>query len=100
VQNIVADSRRAVEEMLRALEDHVGQREEMVQSSCFTGPEETGMVLTKRVTNGMDYGLIDHKDTKTKCRRLNKLTCKVTLRQVFICLRKPPPHLGYVWGGD
>jgi len=48
VQKLVTDSRRAVEEMLRALEDHVGQREEMVQPSCFTGPEETGMVLTKK----------------------------------------------------
>jgi hypothetical protein len=27
---------------------------------------------------------INYKDTKTKCRHLKKLTCKGTLRQVFI----------------
>ena len=30
------------------------------------------------------YGLINYKDTKAKCRHLKKLTCKMTLRQVFI----------------
>jgi hypothetical protein len=30
-------------------------------------------------------------DTKAKCRHLNKITCKGTLRQVFICLIPPPP---------
>ncbi len=32
-----------------------------------------------------------------KCRHLKKLTCKGTLRQVFICLR-PPPLLGFCLG--
>ena len=31
-----------------------------------------------------DHGLINYKDTKTKCRHLKKLTCKGTLWQVFI----------------
>jgi hypothetical protein len=31
-----------------------------------------------------NHGLINYKDTKTKCRHLKKLTCKGTLRQVFI----------------
>ncbi len=38
-------------------------------------------------------------DTKAKCCHLKKLTCKGTLRLVFICLRRPPPLLGFVWGG-
>jgi hypothetical protein len=37
------------------------------------------------------HGLINYTDTKAKCRHLNKLICKGTLRQVFICLR--PLHL-------
>ncbi len=32
----------------------------------------------------IEHGLINYKDTKTKCRRLKKLTCKGTSRQVFI----------------
>ncbi len=36
-------------------------------------------------------------DTKAKCRHLKKLTCKGTLRQVFVCL-KPPPLLGCCLG--
>jgi hypothetical protein len=35
---------------------------------------------------------VDCIDTKAKCRHLKKLTCKGTLRQVFICLITPPPH--------
>jgi hypothetical protein len=35
--------------------------------------------------------LIEYIDTKAKCRHLKRLTCKGTLRQVFICLRPPPP---------
>ncbi len=30
------------------------------------------------------HGLINNIDTKAKCRHLKKLTCKGTLRQVFI----------------
>ncbi len=30
-------------------------------------------------------------DTKVKCRHLKKFTCKGTFRQVFICLKPPPP---------
>jgi hypothetical protein len=30
------------------------------------------------------HGLINYLDTKDKCRHLKKLTCKRTLRQVFI----------------
>jgi hypothetical protein len=33
----------------------------------------------------------------SKCRYLKKLTCKGTLRQMFICLR-PPPLLGFCLG--
>jgi hypothetical protein len=36
------------------------------------------------------HGLINYKDRKAKFRHLKKLTCKGTLRQVFICLRPPP----------
>ncbi len=39
--------------------------------------------------------LINHIDTKSKCRHVKKFTCKGTLRQMFICLRPPPllwPH--------
>jgi hypothetical protein len=36
-------------------------------------------------------------ESNTKCRYLKKITCKGTLRQVFICLR-PPPLLGF-WLG-
>jgi hypothetical protein len=31
-----------------------------------------------------NHGLINYKDTKTKCRHLKKLTCKGTLGQVII----------------
>ncbi len=31
-----------------------------------------------------------------KCRHLKKFTCKGTLRQVFICLRSPPPYTLYI----
>ncbi len=37
------------------------------------------------------HGLINYIDTKAKCRRLKKFTCKGTLRQVLICLIPPPP---------
>ncbi len=38
----------------------------------------------------LNHGLINYKDTEAKCRHLKKLTCKGTLRQVFISL----------WTGD
>jgi hypothetical protein len=31
------------------------------------------------------HELINYIDTKAKCRHLKKLTCKGTLRQVFVC---------------
>ncbi len=31
-----------------------------------------------------NHGLINYKDTKVKCRHQKKLTCKGTLRQMFI----------------
>ncbi len=37
-----------------------------------------------------NHGLINYMDLKAKCRHLKKLTCKGTLRQVFICLRPLP----------
>jgi hypothetical protein len=33
---------------------------------------------------GLKHGLLNYIDTKAKCRYLKKLTCKETLRQVFI----------------
>ncbi len=36
-------------------------------------------------------------ESKAKCRHLQKITCKGTLRQMFICLR-PPHFLGYFLG--
>ncbi len=44
--------------------------------------------------HGAVHGLINYIDTKAKCRHRKKLTCRGTLRQVFICLR-PPPLLGF-----
>jgi hypothetical protein len=42
---------------------------------------------------GLVHGLNNlYIDTKAKCHHLKILSCKGTLRQVFICLR-PPPHL-------
>jgi hypothetical protein len=43
------------------------------------------------------HGLINYIDTKAKWSHLKKLTCKETLRQVFICLR-PSPLLGFCLG--
>jgi hypothetical protein len=45
-----------------------------------------------------EHGLINYIDTKAKCRHLKKLTCKGTLRHVFICLR-PLPFQVFVGGG-
>jgi hypothetical protein len=47
------------------------------------------------------HGLINYKDTTTKCRHLKQLTCKGNSRQVFICLR-PIPLLGFClgWSSD
>ncbi len=39
------------------------------------------------------HGLINHIETKAKCRHLKILTCKGTLRQVFIWLSYTPPSL-------
>jgi hypothetical protein len=41
---------------------------------------------------GYSHWLINYIDTKAKCRHLKKLTCKGTLRQVFICLRSSGPY--------
>ncbi len=38
----------------------------------------------------VQHELINYIDAKGKCRYLKKLTCKGTLRQVFICLRPDP----------
>ncbi len=38
------------------------------------------------------HGLINYTDTKAKYRHIQKLTCKGTLRQVFICLRTRTPY--------
>ncbi len=37
-------------------------------------------------------------ESNAKCRHLKKLTCKGSLRKLFICLR-PPPLLGFCLGG-
>ncbi len=37
-------------------------------------------------------------ESNAKYRHLKKLTCKGTLRQVFICLRPPSPPSSF-WGG-
>jgi hypothetical protein len=37
-----------------------------------------------RMLLGLNQGLINYIDNKAKCRHLKKLTCKGTLRQVFI----------------
>jgi len=36
------------------------------------------------VPDRADHGLVNYIDNKAKCRHLKKLTCKGTLRQVFI----------------
>ncbi len=51
----------------------------------------------RAVCNAADHGLINYIDTKAKCCHLKRLTCKETLRQVFVCLR-PPPLLGVCVG--
>ncbi len=38
----------------------------------------------KRKLKRSDHGLLNYKDTKTKCRHLKKFTRKGTLQQVFI----------------
>jgi hypothetical protein len=38
------------------------------------------------------HGLINYIDTKAKCRQLKKLTCKGTLRQVFISIYRLEIH--------
>ncbi len=50
-----------------------------------------------KTLNDQKYGLMNYKDTKSKCLHLRKLTCKGTLRQMFICLR-PPPLLDFCLG--
>ncbi len=52
---------------------------------------------SNRLEEHKDHGPINYIDTKAKCRHIKKLTCKGTLRQVFICLR-PPPLLGFCLG--
>jgi hypothetical protein len=49
-----------------------------------------------RFTVQQQHGLDNYIDIKAKCRQLKKLTCKGTLRQVFICLRRP--LLGFCLG--
>ncbi len=44
-----------------------------------------------------NHGLINYIDTKAKFRHLKKLTCKGTLRQVFICLRPTPLLWPYLY---
>jgi hypothetical protein len=44
-----------------------------------------------------NHGLINYIDTKAKCSHLKKLTCKGTLRQVFICLSYIPLPLHTVY---
>jgi hypothetical protein len=68
---------------------------------CTINAENSFVLLT-----WVSQGLINYIDTKAKCRQLKKLTCKGTLRQVFICLRpasllrphgpyRPPPYTLY-----
>jgi hypothetical protein len=42
------------------------------------------MTIDQYISKFFIYGLIKYRDTKTKFRHLKKLTCKGTLRQVFI----------------
>jgi hypothetical protein len=50
------------------------------------------------------HGLINYIDTKAKCRHLKILTCKGTLRQVFIRVRvyrlEIQPHVGIIAVGN
>jgi hypothetical protein len=43
-----------------------------------------GKILGSMMEKGCRHGLINYKDTKTKCRHLKKLTSKGTLWQAFI----------------
>ncbi len=45
---------------------------------------------SQQKSTGANHVLINYIDSIPKCRQLTKLTCKGTLRQVFICLRPPP----------
>ncbi len=88
-------------------EESVGDKMEvcMITTWCSSSKtqRDTGSSLASKQVSSTStrYGLINYTDTKAKCRHLKKLTCKETLRQVFICLRphfllwphKPPPPL-------
>jgi hypothetical protein len=50
-----------------------------------------------KLGEGNLHELIYYKDTKAKFRNPTKLTCKGTLRQVFICMKPPPPRFCYGW---
>ncbi len=47
-------------------------------------PLPTFNLASTAIMTTSQHGLINYKDTKTKCRHLRKLTCKGTLRQVFL----------------
>jgi hypothetical protein len=49
--------------------------------------------LSVSPSEGLDHGLINYIDTKTKCKccHLKRFTRKGTLRQVFICLINSSP---------
>jgi hypothetical protein len=52
-------------------------------SEYESGSTDTIEFGSKTLVSTM-HGLINYIDTKAKCRHLKKLTCKGTLRQVFI----------------
>ncbi len=63
----------------------------LVITSCRPPPPTPPpVILPPGVPVSRTHGIINYVDTKPKCRHLKKLTCKGTLRQVFISL----------WTGD
>jgi hypothetical protein len=82
-RNILAESAR-----LLASESHVVLK---MRNENFKGK-----VMMVNI-NQCNHGIINYIDNKAKCRHLNKLTCKGTLGQAFICSR-PLLFLGFCLG--
>jgi hypothetical protein len=59
------------------------------KSQFSAGVEASATLHEVRNTEGFTHGLINYTGTKANWRHLKKLTCKVTLRQVFIRVFRP-----------
>ncbi len=62
--------------------------------NSLTFPEDHGLTDVFASSTALTHYLYRHQSIMSSSK---KLTCRGTLRQVFICLR-PPPHLGFCLG--